>query len=163
MSDPNPEEMTEAEDSAVVSPLEQLLVKEVNASTKTAINEALNGIIGIQRDTHEVTPRDVFYDLDIQDRVVAWMVAQYAADLLQHGYHRANTGKATLDDVSAAVDAHPADVSDAALGHGDLRMERQNAPQIVRLPFERVRHASRSLKRSRDHADATTEEARGGG
>jgi len=132
-------------DDASASPLESLLVSEIGQTDKQALTEALDGLIGITRETHNITLRDPFRALENQDRVVGWMLARYAKDLTRLGHLVSRTDKTGVDEVAAACDIHPADVRDAALGNGDLRLNQQaNPPQVV-LPYERMRHAAEMM------------------
>lgn len=147
--------MSDAEDGER-SPLEDLLVSEISEEAKEAIAEAIDGLVGVTRQEHLITLKGGMDALDLQRKVVAYMLARYARDLLQHGHIMGTTNRMGADDLGAALGVHPADIDDAAMGHGDLRWYREG--NQVELPHERVRHAAEGLKFSRDKSVDVDEE-----
>lgn len=153
MSGSTPEDNDENERP---SPLEDLLVEEINAETKAEIAEAIYGLVGVTREQYLIEVGRGMDALDLQDRVVAYMLGRYARDILQHGNVTGSTSRMASDDLGAALGIHPADVDDAAMGNKDLRWYREGSQ--VELPFERVRHAAEMLSFSHGEEGDWTDE-----
>lgn len=136
-------------------PLKDLLVSEITEDTQLAIAEALDGLIGVTRQEHLITLQEGLEDLNLQRKVVAYMLGRYARDILKHGHVIGTTNRMGADDLGAALGVHSADIDDAAMQNGDLRWYREGSQ--VELPHERVRHAAKMLTFARGEEDEAPE------